>query len=134
MPEYSIETVKNKLYNSSVSIRLACINDLIDMTHLLNELFSIESDFSPDIRRQRQGLADLIADPTASILVAVVKGEIVGMCTLQSLVSTAEGGTVGMVEDLVVSQAFRRHGIGVTLLHNIEKLAQQKKTCIDCSF
>jgi len=126
MSKYSLGTVKNKLFNSNVVIRPARTDDLSSMTSLLSELFTIETDFSPDIRRQRQGLADLMANAAASILVAVMDNRIVGMCSLQPLISTAEGGTVGMIEDLVVSAAFRRQGIGLALLKNIEQLAQQK--------
>ena len=118
--------VKKRLFGGKLSIRPATTDDISSMTSLLGELFVIETDFTPDIRRQRQGLADLISNPTANILVAAVNGEIIGMCTLQSLVSTAEGGIVGIVEDLVVSESYRRQGIGEKLLESIEQLARDK--------
>lgn len=118
--------VKKRLFGNQVSIRPACTHDIQSMTGLLGELFTIETDFTPDIRRQRQGLADLMSDPTANILVAVADDKIIGMCTLQSLISTAEGGTVGIVEDLVVSESCRRQGVGEMLLAEIERLARDK--------
>ena len=38
------------------------------------------------------------------------------MCTVQTLISTAEGGPVGVLEDLVVAADFRHQGIGAKLL------------------
>ena len=118
--------VTNRLFGGKISIRPATTDDISSMTGLLGELFTIETDFTPDIRRQRQGLADLISDPTANILVATINDEIIGMCTLQTLVSTAEGGLVGIVEDLVVSESYRRKGIGEKLIESIEQIARHK--------
>ena len=127
MPKNTIRKMTRKLkMNGTVLIRTATTADLAGMTSLLGELFTIEVDFTPDVRRQRQGLAELMANDEATLLVAVIKNDIVGMCTLQPLVSTAEGGTVGMVEDLVVGEAWRRRGIGSILLDAIEEVALQQ--------
>ena len=126
MQNSSLKGVTNRLFGGKLTIRPATTDDISSMTGLLGELFTIETDFTPDIRRQRQGLADLISDPTANILVATYNSEIIGMCTLQSLVSTAEGGIVGIVEDLVVSEKLRRQGVGEKLLENIEQIARNK--------
>jgi len=116
-----------KLLNREVTIRNATTADLAGMSSLLGELFSIEADFAPDVRRQRQGLARLIATPDATLLVAVSGKKIVGMCTLQPLISTAEGGTVGLVEDLVIAEKWRGKGIGARLLERIEAIAQERQ-------
>jgi GNAT superfamily N-acetyltransferase len=91
------------------------------MCDLLAELFSIESDFAPDREKQVQGLSALIAHPPGKVLVlvAVVDGLVVGMATAQTLISTAEGGRVGFVEDVVVDRKFRSQGIGTLLLEGI---------------
>lgn len=126
MPKQAISKMTRKLLNRDVVIRTANTSDLGSMTGLLGELFSIEADFNPDVRRQRQGLANLMTDENATLLVAVDGKEIVGMCTLQRLISTAEGGTVGMVEDLVVAESHRGEGIGGMLLDRIEAIAQEQ--------
>jgi len=41
---------------------------------------------------------------------------IITMITLQILISTAEGGPIGLLEDLVVAADFRHLGIGAKLL------------------
>ena len=49
---------------------------------------------------------------------------VLGMCTVQTLISTAEGGRVGLLEDLVVAADFRRQGIGAKLLAEAVKWAE----------
>ena len=60
------------------------------MADLLAELFSIEPDFIPDREKQIHGLSTLIAHPPGKVLalVAVVDGLVVGMATVQTLIST----------------------------------------------
>ena len=99
------------------------------MRDLLTELFSIESDFVPDREKQAQGLGALIAHPHGKVLVlvAVIDGLVVGMATVQALISTAEGGSVGLVEDVVVGKEHRGRGIGTMLLDGIVGWAMQGK-------
>ena len=91
------------------------------MSELLDELFSIESDFTPNGKKQVQGLGALIADPSGRslVIVAVKDGIFIGMATVQTLVSTAEGDRVGLIEDVIVDKKHRRMGIGTLLLQEI---------------
>jgi len=41
------------------------------------------------------------------------------MCSVQTLISTAEGGKVGLHEDLIVRKDFRGKGIGAKLLAEV---------------
>jgi len=50
------------------------------------------------------------------ILVAEEAGQVVGMCTGQVVISTAEGGPAVLVEDMVVDSAHRGRGIGRALM------------------
>jgi len=99
------------------------------MCDLLAELFSLESDFAPDREKQARGLSALIAAPseTTLMLVAIVEGLVVGMATIQTLISTAEGGCVGLVEDVVVGKEYRSRGIGTTLLDEIVRWGMERK-------
>ncbi len=105
----------------NIVIRLAQPGDIPRMCELLAELFSIESDFSPNVEKQVQGLGALIADLSERtlVLVAVNDGIVIGMATVQTLVSTAEGSRVGFVEDVIVDRKHRRTGIGTLLLQEI---------------
>ena len=50
------------------------------------------------------------------VLVAEDAGKVVGMCTGQLVVSTAEGGPSVLVEDMVIDPAFQGQGLGRALL------------------
>jgi ribosomal protein S18 acetylase RimI-like enzyme len=105
----------------SITIRPAQPEDIPRMCDLLAELFSIESDFVPDREKQVRGLNALIVDPSrkALLLVAVDEGRVVGMSTVQTLISTAEGGEVGLIEDVIVDRKYRSLGVGTLLLEGI---------------
>jgi GNAT superfamily N-acetyltransferase len=103
-------------------IRPATEADLGALVRLLGVLFSIESDFRPDARRQRRGLRAMLSEPERRrVLVAERDGAVVGMVTLQLLVSTAEGGPSGLLEDMVVDAAARGEGVGRRLLRAAER-------------
>ncbi|MDF9392670.1 MULTISPECIES: GNAT family N-acetyltransferase [Methylococcus] len=107
----------------AIMIRPAEMRDVEAMVELLGVLFSIEADFTFDPDRQRRGLALLIRNDADRVLVAECEGRVIGMCSVQTLISTAEGGRVGLVEDMVVAQEVRGKGIGQRLLGEIERWA-----------
>ena len=92
------------------------MSDLPYMEALLRELFSIETEFACDPVRQSRGLRLLLKDRKAGVWVASSGAGIVGMVTVQLVVSTAEGGLSGILEDLVVGEEHRNAGIGALLL------------------
>ena len=107
-------------------IREARSSDIPAMVELLRELFTLETDFAVDADRQQRGLEILLQEwDTAGIWVADADGRVVGMCTVQVLISTAEGGPVGLVEDVVVEPSFRGKGIGRALLEALEAWAAE---------
>ena len=106
------------------NIRRAKHSDISGMIRLLRILFSIETDFSFDYGTQQSGLEMMLSDcANRCVMVAELNQQIVGMCTAQILVSTAEGGMVAFVEDLVVEDAFRGGGIGSKLILALEDWA-----------
>ena len=100
------------------TIRPAQPGDLDGLVELLQVLFAMESDFTPDADRQRQGLMRFMANRgrQRQILVAEAEGRVVAMATVQRLISTAQGGPVGWVEDVVVQEAYRGRGLGRNLM------------------
>jgi ribosomal protein S18 acetylase RimI-like enzyme len=108
----------------NIVIQKADAGSISDLVLLLRQLFSIEADFSFNREKQEQGLARMIESPESHIIAAFHGERAVGMCTLQILISTAEGGKVGLVEDLVVLEEYRKHGIGKMLIRGIEELAE----------
>ena len=105
----------------NVTIRHGRLSDVTRMAELLGVLFSIESGFTPSRSLQQRGLEMLLAGPPEGslVLVAESRSEVVGMVTVQTLISTAEGGRVGLVEDLVVDGRFRSQGTGRRLLEEV---------------
>ena len=79
--------------DARIVIRRAKQSDVPEMCGLLEELFSIESDFEPEAARQQKGLMALLGSRNSALLLVAEKdGEVVGMCSVHILVSTAEGG------------------------------------------
>lgn len=112
-----------------IIIRPARPEDIPRMSVLLADLFTLESDFEPEVEKQAAGLSMLVAYPSASslVLVAAIDRKIVGMATVQTLISTAEGGRVGLVEDVIVDRGFRHKGIGTRLLDEIIAWGKRRK-------
>jgi ribosomal protein S18 acetylase RimI-like enzyme len=105
-------------------IRPARIDDIDPLTGLLQELFTLEADFVPNAARQMAGLKRLLRESRAVILIAESCGEVVGMCTVQTVISTAEGGNAGLLEDMIVARKARRQGIGRALLEAAQRWAE----------
>lgn len=110
--------------SNNLVIRKAEVGDIKILVNLLTSLFSIETDFVIDKQKQQKGLLLMLEQTEKScILVAECDERVVGMCTGQLLVSTAEGGLKVIVEDVVVTKDKRGFGIGSALLGEIEKWA-----------
>lgn len=108
----------------NIEIRKAKKEDIDILVGLLESLFVIETDFSIDIQKQQKGLSLMLEQSDRScILVAECNEKVIGMCTGQLLVSTAEGSLKAIVEDVVVVEDKRGLGIGSALLLEIEKWA-----------
>jgi ribosomal protein S18 acetylase RimI-like enzyme len=111
-----------------IVIRPADNADLEALLALLETLFSLEADFEVSPSRQRRGLQYMLDGclKHRCIQVADLDGRIVGMASAQMLISTAEGGPVALVEDVVVQAAFRGQGVGRQLLASVEAWAQRR--------
>src|SRR6476469_2381426 len=113
---------------SEVVIEPAVFEDLDELSNLLGELFSEEKDFRPDKQKQLQGLRLIFEEPNRGRVFVLRRDRtIVGMINLLFTISTAEGGFVLLLEDLVVHDAFRGHGYGSKLLEHAINFAKQKK-------
>jgi GNAT superfamily N-acetyltransferase len=111
-----------------ISIESAKTGDIESLVKLLNVLFSIEQDFSPDAAAQRNGLKLLLNSPDqAQIFVAHHQAAgIVGMVSAQLVISTAMGAPSAWIEDMVVLGQFRGQGVGTALLEKAKEWAKSK--------
>src|ERR1051325_6163520 len=103
-----MQTVSEK-----VVIEPATEADLDELSEMLGDLFSQEGDFRPDKDRQLRGLRLISEQPSRGrVFVLRRDGVIVGMINLLFTISTAEGGFVMLLEDLVIHKQFQSHGYG----------------------
>lgn len=107
----------------SVCIRRAEQADIPVLLGLLEMLFSIEKDFIFNAEKQERGLRLLLTESRAAIMVAEQDGQVIGMCSGQLLISTAQGGPSALVEDVTVLPTYQGKGIGKQLLAAISAWA-----------
>lgn len=126
-PESSPSQVATQAAALPCRVRPALAKDLEAMVGLLGELFGIEEDFVADHSKQRRGLELLLQAPASRLFVAESDGDgVVGMCSCQMLVSTAEGVPAGLVEDVVVRKDMRGRGIGPLLMAAVTDWAREQ--------
>src|ERR1700724_3682112 len=113
--------------SEKVVIESATEADWDELSAMLGALFAQESDFRPDKERQLRGLRLIFEQPSRGrVFVLRRDGAIVGMINLLFTISTAEGGFVVLLEDLVIHKQFQAHGYGSRLLQHAIDFAKQK--------
>jgi GNAT superfamily N-acetyltransferase len=111
----------------NVVIEPATEADLDELSEMLGELFSQESDFRPDKDKQLRGLRLIFEQPSRGrVFVLRRNGAIVGMINLLFTISTAEGGFVILLEDLVIHKQYQGKGYGNKLLEHAIDFAKKK--------
>jgi GNAT superfamily N-acetyltransferase len=108
-------------------VESATIEDLPALTELVMELFAISGDFSPDRSVQEKGLQLILEQPSRGRIFVLRNGHrIFGMVNLLFTISTARGGFVILMEDVIVHPAHRGQGYGTMLLQHVIEFARQK--------
>lgn len=110
----------------NLTISHAKSSDIKAMAVLLAELFTIETDFPVNEEKQIQALSLLVPDAMCDVIVAKDDDKLVGMATMQPVISTAEGGYVGVIEDVIVTESHRNQRIGTQLIAYLEASAVKK--------
>lgn len=104
----------------NATIEFATDTDLEPMADLLEELFTLESDFKPDRDKQLTGLYLILDNPAVGqLFVLRVDGQVAGMANALYTVSTAEGRRVVLLEDVIVSATYRGQGLGRKLVEYV---------------
>lgn len=110
-----------------LNIRQATGEDIPAMRALLTCLFALEPDFAVDAKRQTLGLSMLLDDcERSTAFVAEEDGKVVGMCSAQLTVSTAQGGYSALIEDVVVDKGRRGRGVGRALMDAARSWSQAR--------
>ena len=79
-----------------------------------------------DPERARSAIADAIDDPSAAVLVAEHRGEVLGLCTAYLDINSVRFGARCWIEDLAVSPDHRSQGVGGALLDAAEEWARAR--------
>jgi GNAT superfamily N-acetyltransferase len=104
----------------NAAIEFASAKDLPAMADLLAELFTLEADFQPDREKQLAGLKLILDNPALGrLFVLKVDGNITGMANALITISTAEGGRVLLLEDVIVKAEYRGAGLGRQLVEHV---------------
>lgn len=104
----------------SIAIDFATENDLPQLADLLAELFTLESDFGPACDKQLRGLRLILDHPEQGRLFVLRDGaKVAGMANALISISTAEGGRVLMLEDVIVKREYRGRGLGRELVEHV---------------
>lgn len=108
-------------------IHPATADNIPQLCALLAILFEQEVDFLPDAAKQTAALREIIGHPeTGRILVLRTGADVVAMVSLLYTVSTACGGRVALLEDMIVHPARRGDGLGSELLQAAITLARKE--------
>jgi GNAT superfamily N-acetyltransferase len=98
-------------------ITLATPADIPQLCELLAILFTQEADFEPDETKQSAALIKIIERPQIGQTLVLRTGtEISGMVSLLYTISTACGGKVALLEDMIIRPDKRGEGLGSKLL------------------
>lgn len=114
--------------NALPRIEPATLEDLTQLTDLVMSLLGEEEDFTPDRIKQEHGLRLILEQPNRGrIFVLRTDHSIIGMVNLLFTISTAEGGSVILMEDVIVHPMHRGQGYGSRLLKYAKDFARQKQ-------
>lgn len=91
------------------------------------DLFSLQGDFTPNRAAQEHGLRLILEQPNRGrIFVLRNDHRIFGMVNLLFTISTAMGGFVILLEDVIVHPNHRGQGYGSKLIEHVIEFARQK--------
>jgi len=92
-------------------------SDIHELCNLLDSLFTQEKEFKVDREAQIHGLESIILNKDSGvILLARSNGKVIAMVNILYTISTALGGRVALLEDMVVAPTERDMGVGSKLL------------------
>ncbi len=109
-----------------ITARDATADDMGAMLGLLEQLYTIEPQFSFDETLQRQGLTHVLENPgLARIVLVEIDGRVIALANLQFSISTAMGGLSVHIDDFIVDEPFRKKGVGGLLMDAIATMSKQ---------
>jgi ribosomal protein S18 acetylase RimI-like enzyme len=114
---------------SDYTVKKASVDDVGEMSGLLQMLFALESEFVPESEKQKEGIRMILEDPSVGQIFVLKKessGIICGMVSLLFTISTALGGPAAMLEDMVIRPEYRHRGLGSLLISEALRYGKKK--------
>lgn len=106
-------------------IEAAVAGDIPDLCDLLTLLLAQEAEFTPNRQLQALGLKRIVSNPEVGVVLLARDGDqVLGMVNLLFTVSTALGGRVALLEDMIVAPKSRNAGVGTRLLEEAIAVAR----------
>ena len=122
------DAARKKASEDRPRVKPATIEDLPALTELVMNLFDLSGDFSPDRAVQERGLQLILEQPNRGrIFVVRNDDQIFGMVNLLFTISTARGGFVILMEDVVIHPDHRGQGYGTMLVDYVVEFARKKQ-------
>jgi GNAT superfamily N-acetyltransferase len=129
MSSQNIPNGSQTVAKQTAKVEMATLEDLPALTELVMDLFSMSAgDFKPDRELQERGLRLILEQPNRGRIV-VIRNEdrIFGMVNMLFTISTARGGFVILMEDVIIHPHHRGQGYGSMLVNHVIEFAKQKK-------
>jgi len=129
MSSQNIPNGSQTVAKQTAKVEMATLEDLPALTALVMDLFSMSAgDFKPDRELQERGLRLILEQPNRGRIV-VIRNEdrIFGMVNMLFTISTARGGFVILMEDVIIHPHHRGQGYGTMLVNHVIEFAKQKK-------
>jgi len=129
MSSQNIHNGSQTVAKQTANVEMATLEDLPALTELVMDLFSMSAgDFKPDRELQERGLRLILEQPNRGRIV-VIRNEdrIFGMVNMLFTISTARGGFVILMEDVIIHPHHRGQGYGTMLVNHVIEFAKQKK-------
>lgn len=108
----------------NINIRFANKNDIPVLTYLHIKLLEIEGIKLRDEKNINWAFNEIINSQNTYIFLIEYCENIVGMCTLHTLISSVEGGLVGLIEDVYVDEKYRKKSLGLSLIKEVESFCK----------
>lgn len=125
--ESVVNDPKRAMGGDAPRVEPATIEDLPELVGLVMELFSKSKDFAPDHDVQERGLQLILEQPNRGrIFVLRNDHRIFGMVNLLFTISTAMGGFVIVMEDVIIHPDHRGQGYGTLILQHVLDFAKQR--------
>ena len=115
---------------TDIIIREAKASDLLTIGKLTLELIEAMGDTEGiDIKLIAENCRDLLSEANSHILVAEIKGVVVGFLNFTTRKTILHRGLSGLIDELIVAKSYRGKGIGKQLLSSAIKKSRQLGCC-----